>query len=89
MPREKLQAALRELEAELHSLEEVDEETRRLLEEAAEEIDAALDEEQPDEAPSSGLLDRLRKAAVSFEASHPTMAGILNRIVDGLGQLGI
>jgi hypothetical protein len=35
------------------------------------------------------LLDRLHAAAQEFEESHPTVTGILSRLIDGMGQMGI
>jgi len=35
------------------------------------------------------LMDHLRAATQQFEESHPTLTGILSRLVDGLGQMGI
>jgi phosphoglycolate phosphatase-like HAD superfamily hydrolase len=83
----KIQATVRELEDELHQLESVDDETRRLLKEALQEILAALEPEATLERES--LMDRLRETAREFEGSHPTLSGIVMRLVDGLGQMGI
>jgi len=37
----------------------------------------------------AGLTSRISDAARQFETEHPTLAGILERIADGLAQLGI
>jgi hypothetical protein len=93
---EKLRAAVEELERELHSLDQVDPETRLLLEEAHREIQGALAARQPENvearlraAPPGSLAGRLEEAAQRFEATHPTLAGVLERLVNGLAQLGI
>ena len=86
---EKLRTALAELENELESLEEVDSETRSVLEEAAREIQAALDKSSAAELEHHTLAERLRETAQEFGSSHPTLSGIIGRIIDGLGQLGI
>jgi len=39
----------------------------------------------PPRPADASLHDRL----VDFEASHPQLAGILSRLMDGLAQLGI
>ena len=85
----KLQATIEELQAELASLETVDDETRVVLEDAVSEIRAALRKEEHAELGESSLVTRLRDSAEQFEASHPTLFGIVSRIIDGLGQMGI
>lgn len=98
---EKLKATIAELESELAEIETLDPETKRLLETAAADISAALADKSNAEAlppvsesvakdgvPQEGdspLLD----AAASFEASHPQLAGIVRRLVDAMGQIGI
>lgn len=86
---EKLRTAVEELERELHSLGEIDPETRRLLEEARLEIQDALAREEPESLANGPLGSRLERVARRFEASHPTLAGVLERLVNGLAQLGI
>lgn len=86
---DKLRAMVAELEQELRTLAPVDDETRRLLQEAMQEIRTALHEEDQTEFPPQTLLDRLQHAAQAFEGSHPTLTGILSRLIDGLGQMGI
>ena len=85
---DKLRAVLGELEAELRDLDTIDEPTRVDLAETAAEIAVILRRGQrtPRVEPlQTSLQDRL----VEFEASHPQLAGILTRLLDGLGQLGI
>ena len=87
--KEKLRETLNELEAELQSLESLDPETRAMLAEAATEIQAALHKEDGDDLEHHSLTERLRDAVQEFEADHPTLAGVLNRVIDALGQMGI
>ena len=84
----KLRLMVTELEAELAELSEFDEETRAVLEEAVQEIQEAL-HKQPEEIEHQTLSDRLREATEGFEASHPTLFGIVSRTIDALGQMGI
>ncbi|MCA9205890.1 MAG: DUF4404 family protein, partial [Planctomycetales bacterium] len=35
------------------------------------------------------LTERLTETVESIEASHPTLAAVVNRMADALGQLGI
>lgn len=85
---EKLRATLTELEAELRELDSLDDETRQLLAEAALEITTTLTKGE-----KSGETERvegsLRERLEEFEASHPQLAMIVGRLIDGLGQLGI
>ena len=107
-----LKETLHELEAELAERDNLDDRTRRMLEEAAEEIENAL-AELPDgtdenvfdpqgevgeagrEEAESSLPEsetpraRLEKAIGQFETSHPTLYGLMNRLMDALGQMGI
>jgi hypothetical protein len=101
---EKLKAIIRELETELHGLPAVDEQAAELLQDAIREIQSVLylrqHERSPDGDPdlpagdseaesADSLTDRLNQAAREFEGSHPTLTGILSRLIDGLGQMGI
>ena len=85
---DRLRASLAELQQELEAVDSLDETTREQLADAAAEIAATLRRgkrtEQTIEAEAS-LKDRL----VDFEASHPQLAIVVGRLLDGLGQLGI
>jgi Domain of unknown function (DUF4404) len=86
---DRLKSTVTELEDELRSLEHVDSETRAVLEQAVLDILAALQAAAPGERAPQSLLDRLHAAAEEFEESHPTVTGILGRLIDGLGRMGI
>jgi len=85
----KLKSTIRDLEAELSSLTTVDAETRRLLEEAVDEIEAAIHREDTSHLQSHPVVEELRTVADQFESSHPTLSGIVSRMLDVLGQMGI
>jgi uncharacterized membrane protein len=85
----KLRDTVEELERELQALDEVDPETRRLLEDARSDIHEALAREEPETLDTGTLTGRLEEIARRFEATHPTLAGVLERLVNGLAQLGI
>ena len=84
-----LQTIIAELENELGSLKSVDPETRSALEDVVADIQTALGESDDAGLSEKSLADRLQDAERDFEASHPTLSGILLRVVDALGQLGI
>lgn len=88
---EELRCTLAELHARLEQIEGVDDEVRRLLEEAAGEIGAKLGDSSRAQTPASAepMLDRLRRSARHFEASHPVLTDTLSRLADALGQMGI
>ena len=85
---EKLKATISELESELESLESIDPETRDVLEEAMQDIQTALDKDV-DQLEHDSLATRLKEAAEEFESSHPTLFGVVTRMIDTLGQMGI
>lgn len=83
---ERLRNLLAELIAEVRTVQAADDATRRKLEEAATEIIQALHRVETGEA---GDNESLRDRLVEFEASHPNLAAVVNRLVDMLGQMGI
>jgi hypothetical protein len=86
---EKLRGAVAELEQELHELKTIDDDARRVLQDAVREIRTALDEEEHTEARRASLIPRLQGSVKQFEATHPGLTNILSRLIDGLAQLGI
>ena len=82
---EKLRETVRELEAELQSLESVDADSRQVLEQALGEILEKLVDDPPDEP----LHERLTAATEHWEAQHPRLTNLLDRLIAGLSQLGI
>lgn len=83
---ERLRSLLSEVVAEVRTLQSADEATRRKLEEAATEFIQALHRVETGEA---GDRESLRDRLVEFEASHPNMAAVVNRLIDMLAQMGI
>jgi hypothetical protein len=86
---DKLKSTVAELEDELRVIDRVDGETRAVLEQPVLDILATLHAAAPGERAPQSLLDRLQAAAHEFEESHPTVTGILSRLIDGLGRMGI
>jgi uncharacterized protein DUF4404 len=82
----RLRMLLSDLVAELRSVQAVDDATRTQLEEAATEIIQALHRAETGETPTG---ESLRDRLVEFEASHPNLAAVVNRLIDMLGQMGI
>ncbi len=87
---EKLKAIVQELETELASLDTSDAEAREVLQDAIHDLHAALgqaDQTAIDSADS--LIERFRSAEESFQVTHPTLSGLVLRMINALGQLGI
>ena len=85
---DKLRATLSELEAELQNLDSFDDATRDELADAAAQIAASLRGGKRS-AETRQAEDSLESRLVEFEASHPQLAIIVGRLLDGLAQLGI
>ena len=90
-----LKSTLHELEAELASVEELDDEARQLLQSAAAEIQEALQHDDAQTAvtsatdASSTWTDKLYDVAGDFEQSHPTLSRVVGNVASALAQLGI
>jgi hypothetical protein len=86
VPKLALRSSLKKLQAQLMGPTEFDDETRELLREVADDIESVLSEGGP--TPNS-LQQRLDKAVVRFEASHPQLAHTLGELTDALARLGV
>ena len=86
---EKLKAIVKELEAELESLDTVDAQSQQVLEDALDDLRTALGKKDTSSLQSESLVDRLRTAEEDFQVSHPTISGLVLRMINALGQLGI
>ncbi|GIW96999.1 MAG: hypothetical protein KatS3mg111_0332 [Pirellulaceae bacterium] len=84
--REKLEQTLQQLHELLHEAEDLTEEDRAMLRQAAEEIQATLDDEHVD---SASLAHRLVESTKKFRDSHPMLTNTVGRLADLLSQMGI
>jgi Domain of unknown function (DUF4404) len=82
----RLMALLDDVVVEVRTLHATDDATRQKLELAATEIIQALHRMETGEA---GDNESLRDRLVEFEASHPNLAAVVNRLIDMLAQMGI
>jgi len=92
MSKERLADLLHQLQVELSSTEDLDQELSEQLRAATAEIRQALDREQSEPAAddsSQSMISQLRHAATRFEDSHPALTNTVGRIADALAQLGI
>jgi hypothetical protein len=95
--REKLEATLTELQAELADLGELDAPVRQRLQTTLAEIRAALARPEggadrsnfsEDNAPHS-LAERLNDATRELESTHPELSTTLGGVIHALAQMGI
>ncbi len=91
MSRDEIMQALARLQHELGSEEALDENTRSSLRALTEDIRRLLDNGvsggATDEAKS--LSERVRESVIEFEVRHPVIGGLLERLTDGLANMGI
>ena len=88
MSREELKQTLGTLHETLSEVSEVDDKTRDLLHDITSDIERLLADEQPT-APDESFSGRLKDLVVEFEARHPQIGGLLERLSDGLANMGI
>jgi hypothetical protein len=86
---EKLRSTISELEQELRGTKTIDNESRRMLEQAVQEIRAALHEEGRPAGDRQSLIERLQDSVDRFQSTHPSLTAVLGRLIDGLAQMGI
>jgi hypothetical protein len=81
-----LRSLITQLHARLGSSQSLNDEDRRLLGVALQDIENVLASGAVSPPPSASGLEAL---AVKFEADHPAFAETLRRLVDALGKAGI
>lgn len=84
--RQTLDETLDELHQQLQDAGNLDPDQKERLRQAAKEIQTTLDDSS---VSSYGLAERLQKATVHFEHTHPQLTNTIGRIADLLAQLGI
>lgn len=92
MNRDELLNTLKTLQTQLSSAGEIDAETQRMLQTVTSDIQNVLDSESAESSideTGKSLSERLRDTLIEFEARHPHVGGLLERITDGLASMGI
>ena len=87
MPTQRLQQLLQKLEEEVRELGDSNLEEKQRLETLIDEIETALADE--DEAHHASLLDGLRAKLIEMDSEHPTASGVMRRLMQALGDMGI
>jgi hypothetical protein len=91
MSREQLLPLLSQLHALLPQEDQPDAETRRLLESVTAQIRTLLEtsSDSVGTEPPASPAEQLRMTLLEFEARHPQLSGLIERIADGLSGMGI
>ena len=84
-----LEESLQRLRTEIQALDLGDEAARQRLERLVREIEQSLDDPTGRKAAGGSLGDQLKASVLSFEASHPRLAGVMNEVVEKLSHMGI
>ena len=82
----KLEALHRQIHTELDTIENIDDDKRRMLEHLLADIAGALERAEQQE-PS--LLSRLDEAVEEFQVSHPDLTTAIGQVLDSLSRSGI
>ena len=90
MKKVELNESLSRVQAELKKIDRVDDSSRELLEKLDGDIHRVLGAtgEVPREH-QEALVETLRKSVDRFEASHPTLTLLMNRLTKALSDMGI
>lgn len=98
MNQDELRAMLQELHAELAQADEIDAKSLELLNKLTADVDRIVlgDPSAAVDDPAKGVdeselsySDQLRSMVSTFETRHPVVSGLLERLSDGLANLGI
>ncbi len=87
MPTARLQKLLEQLHAEVNQLDESGKTEKARLDGLISEIETTLS--SGDEAAQASFLDGLQLKFVKFAEDHPTTAGVTNRLMQTLADMGI
>ncbi|MBI2823833.1 MAG: DUF4404 family protein [Planctomycetia bacterium] len=93
---QELRGTLARLHEQLRAAPDISGETREMLAGVVNDIHALLAKAGPaggiagpGQPPGESIVARLSTAERQFEATHPTLAGIVGSIIDALGRMGI
>jgi hypothetical protein len=86
---EKLQKSLAQLQAQLDELRELDPAVAAHLDATIQQAQSLIGNREAKGAEHESTLEQVQDALVRYEATHPTLAGTLRSVIDGLAQMGI
>lgn len=83
-----LKQLLNDLHQELENTDQVDDDTRKLVQDLDEEINRLLDEDD-NEFEFDDVVDHARSVEARFAVDHPVAERFLREIIDALAKVGI
>ena len=90
MDNKHLQNSIEKLHRELASADSIDDESREMLQELAQDVEKlAGDEGAATKVEHASTTGQLQNAALRFESEHPKLSMTLGEVIDALGRLGI
>ena len=89
MSREELRNTLASLHETLNETSDVDDDTRELLASVTADIQRLLVDDGSAVEADDSLSERIADMSRDFDAHHPMIGGLLQRLSDGLANLGI
>jgi hypothetical protein len=87
MPTQRLQTLLQQLQEEIANLDESSSDEKQRLEQLLSDIELTLSQETAEQ--HATMLDSLRAKLIETEADHPTASGVVRRLMQTLGDMGI
>jgi hypothetical protein len=87
MATKRLQALLRQLQEEIAQLDESSLGEKKRLEQLVSDIESTLGQETAEQ--HATMLDSLRAKLIKTESDHPTASGVVRRLMQTLGDMGI
>ena len=88
MTEKSLKELLNDLHQELENTDQVDDDTRKLVQDLDEEINRLLDEDD-NEFEFDDVVDHARSVEARFAVDHPVAERFLREIIDALAKVGI
>ncbi len=86
MPEQAIKEQLETLHRVLSEHPQMDEETRNLMRQVAEDIDSI---DTMEEAQANDLASTLEEHVVRFDHDYPTLAAVVRQVIDTLGRIGV
>lgn len=91
MEKQELAALLKKLQAELESVQALDDSLKQSLQSLGQDIQKVLGQGTPPTpaADEASLNERAQELEARFAAEHPYLASTLRDVMDSLGKMGI
>lgn len=89
MDKKHLQSIIENLHRELASADSIDEESRVLIQELAQDVEKLAGDTGASDDEHETTAGQLQTAAMRFESEHPKLSMALGEVIDALGRLGI